>query len=348
VSRGKTVGPLFTVGHFAVTGKGLVVDGQPTSAEWAAAFAAISKARNGTQWAIGDMLLFADLQQFDDGLVEATMEATGLKRGTLHNMKSVARTFPARERSSSLSWSHHSLIAGFDETERQELMARARRDKLSYEELKVVTRDMRREQRVREMSWPTGTYGLILADPPWPYEEGAVDPTRDIGNQYPPMEVEAIKALAPRVRQISAPDAVLYLWATSAMMVSGEAVATLQAWGFNGRSMHVWVKDRQGMGYWARQRHEHVIIATCGSPIPPEESLRPDSVITADRGMHSEKPAELYEVLERCYLGVPRVELFARGEPRDGWAVWGNAQDVEEGPRGIRLREADEAAAVTA
>jgi N6-adenosine-specific RNA methylase IME4 len=187
---------------------------------------------------------------------------------------------------------------------------------------------------MEEMRWPEGTFGLLLARPPWPFEEGAVSPAR----LHPPMTVDAIAALAPRVQAITAPHAVLYMVATAATVVSGDAVRVLQAWGFNGRSTHVWVREHMGSGAWVRPRHEHVLIATRGNPVPPGEMLRPDSVLTDARGLHGENPTELYEVLERCYEGVPRVELFG-GEAREGWVTWGSAADVgAQAQRGIRVR----------
>jgi N6-adenosine-specific RNA methylase IME4 len=102
----------------------------------------------------------------------------------------------------------------------------------------------------------------------------------------------------------------------------------------------VWVKDLMGTGYWARQRHEVLMIGVKGDMPCPDEHVRPDSVISAARGKHSQKPVELYEVIERCYPGVPRLEMFARDQPRDGWERWGNSIDMMIGgaDRGIRLR----------
>lgn len=41
------------------------------------------------------------------------------------------------------------------------------------------------------------------------------------------------------------------------------------------------------------------------------------------RGAHSEKPAASYDLIELVSLG-PRLELFARGQPRLGWETWGD------------------------
>jgi N6-adenosine-specific RNA methylase IME4 len=63
-------------------------------------------------------------------------------------------------------------------------------------------------------------------------------------------------------------------------------------------------------------------VATRGEFPPPVETERPDSVIEAPRGRHSEKPDAVYELVERLWPNAARVELFAR-QARPGWARWG-------------------------
>jgi N6-adenosine-specific RNA methylase IME4 len=48
------------------------------------------------------------------------------------------------------------------------------------------------------------------------------------------------------------------------------------------------------------------------------------SVIREPRREHSRKPDAVYEIIERMYPDLPRIELFARGPARAGWAAWGN------------------------
>ena len=73
-------------------------------------------------------------------------------------------------------------------------------------------------------------------------------------------------------------------------------------------------------------RDEHA-----GLPVDHDRSFEPDlrldSVIEAPRRKHSQKPECLYERLERLYPGRTKLELFARGKPRTGWAAWGNQVD---------------------
>src|SRR5262249_11056113 len=134
--------------------------------------------------------------------------------------------------------------------------------------------------------------------------------------QYPTMSLGEICGLDPP----AAANSVLYLWATSPKLE--EALRVLREWGFRYRTNLVGVKDRVGMGYWARQRHELLLVGVKGTFAAPLEELRPDSVIESPRGQHSAKPPAVHELIERCWPGLAKVELFARAA-REGWATWG-------------------------
>ena len=181
------------------------------------------------------------------------------------------------------------------------------------------TRKQDRAERDERLSaeLPEGEYSLIYCDPPWRYEHVKTE-SRAIENQYPTMSLEEIQALpAP-----AADDCVLFMWATSPKL--HEAMSVIDAWDFTYRTCAVWVKDRIGMGYYFRQRHELLLVATKGAPgAPASESSRHDSVIEAPRQRHSAKPVVVYDILEAMYPHARRVELFARA-PRLGWAAWGN------------------------
>lgn len=161
-------------------------------------------------------------------------------------------------------------------------------------------------------------YPVLYVDPPWRYEHVKTE-SRAIENQYPTMDLEEICALP--VAANATDDAILFLWATSPKLA--EAFDVLAAWDFTYRTSMIWVKPQIGMGYWARQQHELLLIATKGEPPTPAPADRPGSVITAKRGAHSDKPGEFYEVIERMFPTLPKVELFAR-RPRAGWERWGN------------------------
>lgn len=133
------------------------------------------------------------------------------------------------------------------------------------------------------------------------------------------MSLEEIKALD--VAGIAADDCVLFLWATSPKLA--ESIEVIEAWGFVYRTCAVWTKGKIGMGYYFRQAHELLLVATKGSPGTPMESERVSSVIEAPREKHSKKPEKVRGIIEAMYPQKVKVELFQR-EAQSGWAGWGN------------------------
>lgn len=161
-------------------------------------------------------------------------------------------------------------------------------------------------------------YPVLYADPPWRYEHAESD-SRAIENQYPTMALDDICALP--VSDLATPDAILFLWATSPKLA--ESMKVIESWGFTYRTCAVWDKQKIGMGYYFRQRHELLLVATRGSIPTPAPGDRAASVIAEPREEHSAKPAKFAELIESMYPTLPRIELFCRS-PREGWAVWGN------------------------
>ena len=133
------------------------------------------------------------------------------------------------------------------------------------------------------------------------------------------MDLQEIKNLG--VLDICHEDCVLYLWATAPKLL--EALEVMTAWGFTYKSQFVWVKDKLGMGYWARNQHELLLVGTKGNFPPPEPSLRKSSVINEARVEHSVKPISVVEMIETQYPNVAKIEMFSRSQ-RDGWDTFGN------------------------
>ena len=183
----------------------------------------------------------------------------------------------------------------------------------------VAARRIRQAQRDLTLvspPLPDGAFELIYADPPW--QLGNPTSAYAPENHYPTMALGEIKKLEVP----SAEDAVLFLWAVASKLP--EALEVMAAWGFEYKTDLVWVKDWIGLGTWVRHRHEPLLLGRRGNYPPPEPEDRPDSVIEAPRGRHSEKPVAAYELIERAYPLASKLELFARGVPRNGWTAWGN------------------------
>jgi N6-adenosine-specific RNA methylase IME4 len=169
---------------------------------------------------------------------------------------------------------------------------------------------------------PERRYVVLYADPPWRFEVYSRDTglDRDAANHYPVMTLDDIKALD--VASIAASDSVLFLWGTSPMIEHAHEV--MRAWGFAYKSQFIWVKDRVGLGFWARGKHEILLVGTRGKVPAPAPGTQFPSVIEAKAREHSRKPDEAYEIIERYFPTAPKVELFARpGMLRPTWDYWG-------------------------
>lgn len=211
------------------------------------------------------------------------------------------------------------------------------------------------------------TFGLIHADPPWPFAtRGNGDQVPARGEQpYPTMTMDELRALP--VEQHAAKDCVLIMWIVEANLE--DALALGKAWGFTYKtSAFTWRKmvkvgskntlkplpapedrkARTGMGYWTRKQTERCILFTRGRPKRLDAGVV--EIIDAEIREHSRKPDETYERCERLAAG-PYLDLFGRCS-RKGWKVWGNEptkfdsvdpgsiseppEPPVEGPRGVK------------
>lgn len=177
--------------------------------------------------------------------------------------------------------------------------------------------------------WPFGglhqrAYGVILADPPWRFENfSAAGEEKNPVAHYPCMDVDDIAALP--VDWLAAPDCVLVMWATAPML--DVAFNVLAAWGFTYKTAGAWHKrtvtgrhDQFGPGYIYRSASEPWLVGTKGNPEIRVRDVR--NLITAPVRQHSRKPDAMRINIERQFHG-PYAELFAR-ETAPGWHSWGN------------------------
>ena len=170
------------------------------------------------------------------------------------------------------------------------------------------------EKHAEPQPLPTGVFDVILADPPWEYYLQKRGST--LGHYEAQPTEDVCKLKVP-----SADNAVLFLWATNPKLE--EALEVMKAWGFQYKTNLVWVKDKIGTGYYFRGQHELLFLGTKGNMGVPEEQNRPSSVLNAPRTEHSEKPLEVYKLIETMYPVGKRLELYAR-KKREGWESWGN------------------------
>ncbi|MGX1418328.1 MT-A70 family methyltransferase [Bradyrhizobium elkanii] len=207
----------------------------------------------------------------------------------------------------------------------------AKGDRISLD-IAAVDKKERRAERERDLAakqaaLPDKRYGVIYADPEWQFEVYSRDTGMDraADNHYPTSTTEDI--CNRPVSDIAADDCVLFLWATVPMLP--DALRVMDAWDFQYKSHCVWAKDRIGTGYWFRNQHEILLVGTRGNVPAPAMGTQVESLIDAPVGRHSEKPAKFYELIERYFPNLPKIELNARAA-RPGWDAWGYEAPVSE------------------
>lgn len=179
-------------------------------------------------------------------------------------------------------------------------------------------------------------YRTIVADPPWPYDEGWPAWSTRGGPRkplpYQSMPIEEIATLP--VRDWAEPEAYLFLWTTNRYLEAAFGVA--RAWSFTPRQVLTWCKPPagEGPGGMFATTTEFVIVAQRIGPKSHARGRRTNGVrITSSwfewpRGEHSRKPDAFMEMVEQVSPG-PYLELFARRR-RYGWDVWGDEAPTEQ------------------
>ncbi len=322
-----------TAGPYRTTATGIEIVRQSTKKEWQTYGEVLRRIDEAKQWAIGDWLVDGK-SHYGDGLYQEASRALGLEIRSLQELKQISDRFQITERTVNLPWSAHKEVAfiktlatdkkghlqrsdSHDMEKAQELLAKAEKEDWSVRDLRgAVAEHVRRQDEEIRLANEPERYNIILADPAWEYDFAQSD-SRKIDNQYTPTSLDEMK----RLRIPAASDSVLFMWATSPKL--REAFELIDAWGFEYKTQGVWVKDKIGMGYYFRQKHELLLIATRGALQLPDEDKRPDSVFEAPRAEHSEKPSLVYDLIETMYPKYKKLEMFARGK-RKGWSSWGD------------------------
>ena len=191
----------------------------------------------------------------------------------------------------------------------------------------------------------TNQYDVIVADPCFRYARqngvGSAD------RHYETLSLDKLKALP--VKTIASANCALLLWAAGPKL--SDAIELMTAWGFKYSTIFVtWIKTNKhsesqsladatsiGLGSWTYPSCELLLCGKRGRPLI-HKNKRVNQLLVAPRREHSEKPVEVWPVIDSFFKpGVRVIELFARVSPH-GYAhahdVWGleAAERVEAAP----------------
>ena len=202
-----------------------------------------------------------------------------------------------------------------------EAMDRTGRVNGPYKRLRnIVAADkIKREPQGLPMNGP---YRAGLVDPPWASEPDESE--KDHGARgyypYPTMTPEQIAALP--VPSILHADASVWLWITNFHLLRGDHLTITRAWGLTPVALFTWVKRNWGHGQRARGATEHLIQLVRGNVLCLGGDTK--TWFDGEGREHSQKPNEVYAIIEKLSPSARYFELFSRSDPRDNWDRHGN------------------------
>jgi len=291
--------------HFHLRRTGLSVSGHPTFEQWQNFGRMLSQVEGATHWWIGDWVNYGE-PAYGEKYSQA-LDETGFAYGTLRNDAWVAGRIEMSRRRDILGFAHHAEVAALEPAEQDRLLDEAEKNHWTQRELRAAKKIA--------LPPPKECYDLVLADPPWQYDFSETT-TREVERHYPTATTEEIIAQKPKTTD----NAILFLWATAPKIK--EALAVMDGWGFTYKTHAVWDKERIGMGYWFRGRHEILLVGVKGNASPPTEDKRTDSIFSEARREHSRKPECVYTWIEQAFPGAVKIEMYSR-QKRKGWMSWG-------------------------
>jgi N6-adenosine-specific RNA methylase IME4 len=239
-------------------------------------------------------------------------------------------------------------IATLPVEQQQKVLAMSEKEILAEAaRIRKLKNDKRRGERVEKLkqisagnsALPTERkFPVLYMDPPTKFAAG--DSDRSTENHYPTMTEEELAKLP--IGELATDDAVLFIWTTVPWL--RKTMALIEAYGFEYVSELAWDKATLGLGFWNRNCHECVLIATRGKMPAPDPSVLRPSLYREAKGKHSAKPKYFRDLITAYYPDLPKVELFARGELPENWSAWGNQANVPEQQQ-LGIEPAEEAAA---
>jgi N6-adenosine-specific RNA methylase IME4 len=192
---------------------------------------------------------------------------------------------------------------------------------------------------------------IVYADPPWKYSierhpKGEIGMNGLANHHYPTMALTDLKQI--RVQDIVSDNALMFMWSTGPQMLN--SIELMKSWGFSYKTVFmVWAKTHKGkinsnrLGFYTRQCCEYVLLGSRGGGVlkykDPTYRKATANIFRKDSKRHSSKPRFVRKLIDRMFLNVPKIELFARDTPKPKkWDYWGN--EVEKTDRTSKWKRA--------
>lgn len=171
-------------------------------------------------------------------------------------------------------------------------------------------------------------YDLILADPPWKQTKGGKKGARPKSSGgslgYAVCSIEEIKEHLNQATSLCSENSVLFLWTIDKYLFEAQKIA--EELGYKLHARMIWNKVTGiPAAFTVRFGHEYLLYMYKGKliPIATEERGKIHTVFTEQVKRHSQKPEVSFEIINRLYPNLNKLEMYARSE-RDNWDCWGN------------------------
>ena len=204
----------------------------------------------------------------------------------------------------------------------------------------IYNEEMKKRKKVNEMpgiypEFPKKKFDIIYADPPWDYNGklqfdktsksvDKIDLSKNIFIssavfKYPTLKVTELIIMP--VHEIAKNDCLLFMWTSNPHLA--QAINLGQEWGFEYRTVaFVWDKMVHNPGKYTLSNCELCLVFKRGRIPQPRGARNIQQLIRSPRRVHSMKPDEVRNAIEKMFPTQSRIELFARRKYK-GWTQWG-------------------------
>ncbi|KAJ3036579.1 hypothetical protein HDV00_002539 [Rhizophlyctis rosea] len=199
---------------------------------------------------------------------------------------------------------------------------------INYEEFEAPEWCVPIKANVLDFEWDelaaTCQFDVISMDPPWQLASSA--PTRGVAIGYQQLPDLLIERLPIEKLQT---NGFIFIWVINNKYA--KAFELMEKWGYTYVDDITWVKQTvnrrmaKGHGYYLQHAKETCLVGRKGTDPPGCKKGIGSDVIFSERRGQSQKPEELYEMIEELVPNGKYLEIFGRkNNLRDFWVTIGN------------------------
>ena len=174
----------------------------------------------------------------------------------------------------------------------------------------------------------SNSYDLIYADPPWKQSRGGKKDVRKNSSgkplEYPVLSMDEIYEHLRQADSLTGDNSVLFLWTIEKYLFEAQEIG--ERLGYKLHARMIWDKILGiPAAFTIRYGHEYLLYMYKGklTPVAKEERGKIHSVFREQVTKHSKKPEIAYEIVQRLYPDLKKLEMYARNEHK-GFDCWGN------------------------